>query len=115
MRGRDVGIVEALDDDSPLLGLTDVALVITESCGMDVNVFVAVGLIVWGAEVSVLLFKLLAVLDAVTAVGLAELSGTVASVAELALLIVFDGPVEVIPEVGLEGSALVSPVVGPVV
>lgn len=113
IRGRDVGIVDALDDVSPLLGFVGVALVMTDSWGKDVKVFVAVGLIV------VSVFKLLAMLDGNADVGLAELSGVATSVAELP--IVFDDPAEVIPEVGLKVSALLGaavvgllPVVGPV-
>lgn len=70
MRGREVGIVDALDDGS----FVDEALMITDSCDMVVKVLVAVGLIDCGGLVSELL-PLLIVLGAVERKGVAELSG----------------------------------------
>ena len=48
IRGNDVGIVDAVDDVSPTVGLVGTALVMIDSCGIEVKVFVAVGLMLCG-------------------------------------------------------------------
>lgn len=78
IRGKDDGIVEAVLDGAPLVSLADVALTILDSCDRDVNVFVAVGLMVGGAVVGAVVAGSL--VDAVSADLLTALEG--ASVCE---------------------------------
>lgn len=89
IRGREVGIVEALDEDSPVLGLVGVALVMTVSDGMDVKVLVAVGLIVCGG-VSVLLLVGAPVLEGVARRGVSDVVPDALRVFEA----VFDGALD---------------------
>ena len=67
-------MVDALDDESPALVFVGDALVMTVSCDIEVKELVAVGLIVCGGLVSVLLLALLTVLDGVAIAGVAEVS-----------------------------------------